>query len=92
MVGKTCMLIAYSQGSFPSDYVPTVFDTYTATVMVDNTILELTLWDTAGQEAYDRLRPLSYPGSNVVLVCFSIANPNSYQNVKKKVTFAVFCD
>lgn len=90
MVGKTCMLIVYSQDSFPCDYVPTVFDTFTTTVIVDGNITELTLWDTAGQEEYDRLRPLAYPGSDVVLVCFSIANPSSYQNVITKVTFAVF--
>ena len=34
--------------------------------------IELTLWDTAGQESYDKLRPLSYSNSDVVLICFSI--------------------
>ena len=39
----------------------------------------------AGQEDYDRLRPLSYPSTDVFLVCFSIVNPASFENIKEKV-------
>jgi len=46
----------------------------------------LGLFDTAGQEDYDRLRPLSYPQTDVFLVCFSVISPSSYENVKEKVT------
>lgn len=45
----------------------------------------LGLFDTAGQEDYDRLRPLSYPQTDVFLVCFSVVSPSSYENVKEKV-------
>merc|ERR1712150_6616 len=44
----------------------------------------LQLWDTAGQEDYDRLRPLSYPQTDIFLVCFSIEKNDSYNNVKTK--------
>lgn len=83
------MLMAYSTDSFPSNYVPTVYDNYTVTVIVDNTATDVALWDTAGQEEYDRLRPLAYPGTDVFLVCFSIVHPSSYQNVQTKVTFTM---
>ncbi|KAI9209339.1 GTP-binding protein rho1 [Polychytrium aggregatum] len=82
--GKTCLLIVYSRNVFPEVYVPTVFENYVADVEVDGKRVELALWDTAGQEDYDRLRPLSYPDSHVILICFSIDSPDSLDNVTEK--------
>ncbi|PVU91112.1 hypothetical protein BB561_004565 [Smittium simulii] len=82
--GKTCLLIVFSNGTFPDVYVPTVFENYVADVEVDGRKVELALWDTAGQEDYDRLRPLSYPDSHVILICYSIDSPDSLENVQEK--------
>uniref|UniRef100_A0A2I3TXI5 Ras homolog family member C n=2 Tax=Homininae TaxID=207598 RepID=A0A2I3TXI5_PANTR len=75
--GKTCLLIVFSKDQFPEVYVPTVFENYIADIEVDGKQVELALWDTAGQEDYDRLRPLSYPDTDVILMCFSIDSPDS---------------
>merc|ERR1712212_153277 len=76
--------MSYTTNQFPSKYAPTVFDNYAVTVMIGGGPYTLGLFDTAGQEDYDRLRPLSYPQTDVFLVCFSIISRSSYENVKTK--------
>ncbi|KAF2310139.1 hypothetical protein GH714_006708 [Hevea brasiliensis] len=66
------------------DYVPTVFDNFSANVVVDGSTVNLGLWDTAGQEDYNRLRPLSYRGADVFILAFSLISKASYENVAKK--------
>jgi len=83
-VGKTCMLICYTEGKFPKEYVPTVFDNYEATIIVEGKEVKFSLWDTAGQEGYARIRTLSYPKTDIFLLCFSVANYPSYMNVKDR--------
>ncbi|XP_035769485.1 cdc42 homolog [Neolamprologus brichardi] len=82
-VGKTCMLIAFVTKAYPSEFIPTVLDNYSATV-TNGEKYNLGLWDTSGQEDYDRLRPLSYPQTDVFLVCFSVDSPESFQMVTNK--------
>ena len=83
-VGKTSLLVSYTTNAFPEDYIPTVFDNYAANVMVDGKPISLGLWDTAGQEDFDRLRPLSYPQCDVFLVAFAVASRTSFENAKAK--------
>ena len=83
-IGKTCMLISYACNKFPMDYIPTVFENYAVNLLVDGNLHRLGLFDTAGQEEYDRLRVLAYPATDVFLVCFSVASPDSFENVRDK--------
>lgn len=82
--GKTCLYVTYVEGKMPEHYVPTVFETYVTDLKLDNLQFEISLYDTAGQDAYDRLRPLSYPDTDVMLVCFSVDLPDSLFNVYDK--------
>ena len=61
VVGKTSLILSFVSGTFPGEYYPTVLDECEAKMMVDQIPISLTIWDTAGSEDYDRLRPLAYP-------------------------------
>eukprot|EP00689_Sawyeria_marylandensis_P003727 EC826328.1.p1 GENE.EC826328.1~~EC826328.1.p1 ORF type:complete len:224 (+),score=112.68 EC826328.1:31-702(+) len=83
-VGKTCLLWVYAKDEFPEDYVPTIFDNYTANVDSADFHIKLGLYDTAGQEEYDKLRLLSYPGTSIFLICFSLISAKTLDNIKEK--------
>jgi len=83
-VGKTSLLIRFARGEFPETYIPTVFENYSTEYNYKDRKVTLHLWDTAGQEDYDRLRPLSYPGADIILLCFSLVHSDSLESVKEK--------
>jgi hypothetical protein len=73
---------------FPKQ-IPTVFENYVTDCRVDGKSVQLALWDTAGQEDYERLRPLAYSKAHVILIGFAVDTPDSLDNVKHKVRFLV---
>ncbi|XP_040826905.1 rho-related GTP-binding protein RhoD isoform X1 [Ochotona curzoniae] len=79
--GKTSLLLVFTQGDFPENYSPTVFERYSASRQMKGKAVHLQIWDTAGQDDYDRLRPLFYPDANVLLLCFDVTSPSSFDNV-----------
>uniref|UniRef100_A0A8C4NML2 Ras homolog family member U n=1 Tax=Eptatretus burgeri TaxID=7764 RepID=A0A8C4NML2_EPTBU len=83
-VGKTSLVVSYTTNGYPTEYVPTALDNYSASVNVDGTPVRLQLCDLAGQDDFDKLRPLCYPNTDVFLLCFSVVNPSSFQNVTEK--------
>ncbi|KAI9678430.1 MAG: Rho GTPase [Trizodia sp. TS-e1964] len=82
--GKTSLLNVFTRGYFPTVYEPTVFENYVHDIYVDNVHIELSLWDTAGQEEFDRLRSLSYDDTHAILLCFSVDSKDSLENIESK--------
>lgn len=82
--GKTSLLNVFTRGYFPQVYEPTVFENYVHDIFIDQQQVQLSLWDTAGQEEFDRLRSLSYSDTHCIMLCFSIDSPDSLENVQTK--------
>lgn len=79
--------VSDSNRASPSKQIPTVFENYVTDCRVDGKSVQLALWDTAGQEDYERLRPLAYSKAHVILIGFSVDSPDSLDNVKHKVSY-----
>ncbi|KAF2453109.1 small GTPase superfamily [Lineolata rhizophorae] len=82
--GKTSLLNVFTRGYFPTVYEPTVFENYVHDVFIDGAHVELSLWDTAGQEEFDRLRALSYDDTHAIMLCFSVDKHESLENVETR--------
>jgi Ras family protein A len=85
--GKTCLLEVFKRNKFPEEYIPTVVDNFIKVVEFDgerHRSVSLALWDTAGQDDYDTIRPLSYRETDLVLLCYAINNKKNIDNIEKK--------
>lgn len=82
--GKTSLLNVFTRGYFPKVYEPTVFENYTHDIFLDGQPVQLSLWDTAGQEEFDKLRALSYADTHCLVLCFGIDNSDSLANVRTR--------
>lgn len=83
--GKTCLLEVFKSDRFPEEYVPTVVDNFVKEVEYeDGKSISLAVWDTAGQEDYDTIRPLSYKETDLVLLCYTIENRKNLSNISQK--------
>lgn len=83
-VGKTALLVRFTSETFPDSYRPTVFDSTGVEVYMDGVQISLGLWDTSGNENLKSIRPRSYHQADVVLICYSVANPNSLASIQRK--------
>eukprot|EP01084_Bolivina_argentea_P251605 422047_1 len=87
-IGKTSLLISYQSNEFPETHVPTIFENTTIAKTIElhgeESTITLDLWDTAGQQQFDRLRILAYRATDVFLLCFSVVALSSFQNLEQK--------
>ncbi|XP_036407851.1 rho-related GTP-binding protein RhoH-like [Megalops cyprinoides] len=83
-VGKTALLVRFTSETFPDCYKPTVYDSLGVEVFMDGVQIGLGLWDTAGSSTFRQIRPMSYQQADVVLLCYSVANTNSFESVRQR--------
>lgn len=91
--GKTCLLEVFRRDKFIEKYIPTIVDNFYKTIFVDGKEINLELWDTAGDEDFDSIRPLSYKDTSLIILCYSIEDKERIVNIKKKWIYEIkkFC-
>ena len=79
-------MIADATSAASLAHTPTsVVDAYSVNLMIDGKPVVLSLRDTPGHEVYGLLRQLSYLQTDILMVCFSLVDPDSFENVRYKV-------
>ncbi|KAA6395181.1 MAG: putative rho family protein [Streblomastix strix] len=74
----------YTQNRYTDEHIETVFDNYESQQRVDGFMFDLQMWDIAEQIEYDRQRTLSYPDTDVFILCFAVNDKNSMKSAEKK--------
>ncbi|KAI8365197.1 ras-like protein family, member Ab [Radiomyces spectabilis] len=87
--GKTSLLRRWTDDQFTSESPISLFITYMKHIEIDGFRLDLTLQDTSGQGVYDRMRPLIYPDTDVILICFAVDLPDSLHNAYEKWLYEI---
>lgn len=82
--GKTCLLEVFKKNIFPEDYIPTIIDNFVKDVEVEGETISIAIWDTAGQEEYDAVRPVSYSETDLVFLCYTVENKDMLFNISDK--------
>lgn len=83
-VGKTSLLMAYTNDEVPQDDIPSVLDTIIVKEEHSSVSIDVTLFDTSGKDSEDPLRPTCYPDADVFFLCFAIDSPDSFEHIKTK--------
>ena len=91
--GKTSIIHYFMHKRRHETYIPTIFDNRSVDVQHGNALVTVNFWDTAGQDGYDKLRPLSYTDSHVALLVFSVTSQTTLNIVigKWHPEFSHYC-
>ena len=81
-VGKSCLLVRFSDDVFNENYVTTIgVDFRFKTMLVNEKITKIQIWDTAGQERYRSITTAYYRGAAAIFICFDLTNHDSFVNL-----------
>ena len=81
-VGKSCILVRFSDDIFNDSYVTTIgVDFRFKTMVVNNKVAKIQIWDTAGQERYRSITTAYYRGAAAIIICCDCTNKESFNNI-----------
>lgn len=81
--GQNELLITFTSDGHPGEYIPTVFDNYSANIAAGDQTINLQLWSTQGLEDYPKNRVGTYPQCDIFIILFSLIQPSSLKYVEE---------
>jgi Ras-related protein Rab-1A len=83
-VGKTSLILRYTNNAFKRNYVPTLGVMVSDKIFkIEDSVIQLTLWDIGGQQKFQTMRSQFYRGSDAVFLVFDLTRPESFNNIPK---------
>ena len=85
-VGKSCLMHRVTTNEFSEDHEVTVGVEFGSLLMRmgepdQQSVFKLQIWDTAGQESFQSITKIFYRGAHAVLLTYSVASLQSFQNL-----------
>ncbi|CAL9118977.1 unnamed protein product [Musa acuminata var. zebrina] len=82
-VGKSCLLLRFSDGSFTTSFITTIgIDFKIRTIELDGKRIKLQIWDTAGQERFRTITTAYYRGAMGILLVYDVTDESSFNNIR----------
>ena len=82
-VGKTCVMNSFLGQKFEEEHLTTVgAEQQNKTLNIDDKIVKINLWDTAGQESFRAITKMFYKGADIVVLVYDITNERSFEEIK----------
>lgn len=82
-VGKTSMILQFTEKAFRRSYIPTIGTNITEkSIFLHDAEFHMILWDLAGQSKFHKLRSLYYIGAQCVIIVFDLTKSKSYMNIR----------
>ena len=81
-VGKSCLALRATEGIFKENMRPTIpLSTNNFYVKINNTSINLQIWDTCGMEKYRALIKGYYVNTSLAIIVYSVTDKNSFEDV-----------
>lgn len=82
-VGKTCLLLRFSDDQFPLSHMPTIgIDFRIKTINLMGKNVKLQVWDTAGQERFRTITQTYYKGAMGILLVYDCSEEVTFNNIQ----------
>jgi small GTP-binding protein len=83
-VGKTSLILRYTNNAFRRNYVPTLGVMVSDKIFkIEDSVVQLTIWDIGGQQKFQTMRNQFYRGSDAVFLVFDLTRPETFKNIPK---------
>ena len=83
-VGKSCLLLRYTKNEFTSTHYATIgMEFFSKRIILNDVLIKLQIWDTAGQESFKSITRSYYKGSIGILLVYDITRRDSFDNINK---------